>query len=443
MNKNRKRMTEGILNITLEILHLLTGEHYIVVKKISDEDEGWSRNQESVMKPPVPSLINERINEQKVLEITNMVIHLLTGEVHMRCRDVAVYFTMEEWEYIERHKDLYKDVMMADHRNHTSPERSSMRKTSGKTTASIYSQDFPEGNHKVEGLTDIKVEVRAIKEKNYVRCDQQCKGEEIPTDINTLQNPPGLLSPHSFLYKTIVFSLASPWNNGRNKMAERIINLFMEVVYLLTGDDYAVVQRISGECSTSTSRPHLSGGSSRTQIAITDPPPHLLIHERKNKILELTNKIVHLLTGEVPIRCQDVTVYFSMEEWEYIEGHQDLYRDAMMENHQTPSPGLRDLYKDVMMEDHRPLTSPDDCTKLGHPLFPDYEAELKDIPYHTSGEYSITPNIPSHLYSRDLSSDPTTHKETSSDQSQTITQDKGHVLNVENIIKLYVTFPCT
>ncbi|XP_040278924.1 oocyte zinc finger protein XlCOF8.4-like isoform X2 [Bufo bufo] len=142
----------------------------------------------------------------------------------------------------------------------------------------------------------------------------------------------------------MVLCIADPprMNKERNLMAARILDLTLEIIYLITGEDYTVVKKSSGECVT----PHVSGGWSRTPGAITETPPHSLIHEQK--IIELTNRITELLTGEVPIRCQDVAVYFSMEEWEYLEGH-------------------KDLYKDVMMKDHQPLTSPDEFNRRNIP----------------------------------------------------------------------------
>ncbi|XP_073517887.1 oocyte zinc finger protein XlCOF7.2-like [Phyllobates terribilis] len=107
-----------------------------------------------------------------------------------------------------------------------------------------------------------------------------------------------------------------------------------------TGEDYTVVKKTSSErCQDPVSEEW-----GRPLSPISGPPPHPLIHEDINdqKILELTYKMIELLTGEVPVRCQDVAIYFSMEEWEYLEGHKDLYRDIMMDVPQSlTSPGNR------------------------------------------------------------------------------------------------------
>ncbi|XP_072279664.1 uncharacterized protein [Pyxicephalus adspersus] len=121
----------------------------------------------------------------------------------------------------------------------------------------------------------------------------------------------------------------------RNEVTQRILNLTLEILYLLTGEDYIIVKKPGGRTPNSN-RLQVVEGFCRKQNMISVPPSRSLTSEKsEEKILELTNKMIGLLTGEVPIRCQDVTVYFSMEEWEYLEGHKDLYKDVMMEDHQT------------------------------------------------------------------------------------------------------------
>ncbi|XP_077323389.1 uncharacterized protein LOC143957115 [Lithobates pipiens] len=101
-----------------------------------------------------------------------------------------------------------------------------------------------------------------------------------------------------------------------NHVTERILSLTLEIIYLLTGEGCTVVNKAS-ERVTPRSHPRFPERSSKIN---------------SKKILEVTQKIIELLTGEVPLRCQDVTVYFSMEEWEYIEGHKDLYEEVIAEN---------------------------------------------------------------------------------------------------------------
>ncbi|XP_031748947.1 oocyte zinc finger protein XlCOF7.1-like, partial [Xenopus tropicalis] len=78
-------------------------------------------------------------------------------------------------------------------------------------------------------------------------------------------------------------------------------------------------------------------------------PGSVIQKENDKKILELISNIIQLLTGEVAIRCEDVSIYFSLEEWEYIKGNKALYREGIKEEEEEPQQ-LRPLaaceYKD-------------------------------------------------------------------------------------------------
>ncbi|KAM3940127.1 gastrula zinc finger protein XlCGF66.1-like [Leptodactylus fuscus] len=147
MERDRNKMAESLLNLTLEIIYQLTGEDYTVVKKPSSGRcqtlvfDGWRGTLSPFPGPPPHPLIQEEINGQKILELTNKMLELLTGEVPIRCQDVAVYFSMEEWEYLEGHKDLYKEVMMEDQQPLTSAGRSSKRTTPERCPSPLLPQD--------------------------------------------------------------------------------------------------------------------------------------------------------------------------------------------------------------------------------------------------------------------------------------------------------------
>ncbi|KAG9466812.1 hypothetical protein GDO78_016037 [Eleutherodactylus coqui] len=172
MEKDRNKMAESVLHLTLEILFQLTGEDYMVVKVSSDGCRApvcdrWRRPNSPIPGPQPYPMIHEDINVQKILELTKKMTELLTGEVPIRCQDVAVYFSMEEWEYIGGHWDLYKDAMMEDHRPPTSPVPSSKRRPPERCPRPLPPQDHQAGNR------IIKVEVKEEAEEPNIRADQQ------------------------------------------------------------------------------------------------------------------------------------------------------------------------------------------------------------------------------------------------------------------------------
>ncbi|KAM4029940.1 uncharacterized protein ACNLHF_022124 isoform 1-T1 [Anomaloglossus baeobatrachus] len=219
----------------------------------------------------------------------------------------------------------------------------------------------------------------------------------------------------------------------------------------LHNQDYTVVKKTSSErCQAPVSE-----GWGRPLSQITGPPPHPPIHEDINdqKILELTYKMIELLTGEVPIRCQDVTVYFSMEEWEYLEGHKDLYKDVMMEDPQPlTSPGLSSkrttpercprplLPQDCKQEDpdvpEDVLTlvlSSDDCIGSldGNLISSEFKTDDESITHATYEEHAAVPNIPPVLLRKSLSSD-LFKQDQNSDLSQNCKQNKSYRRDLEH-----------
>ncbi|XP_040176942.1 uncharacterized protein LOC120909273 isoform X3 [Rana temporaria] len=126
--------------------------------------------------------------------------------------------------------------------------------------------------------------------------------------------------------QTTVFLHQSQRNRiteDKNNLTKRLLHLAIQLLCLQTEERYVILKKFGP----------LNNRVSRSRSSIMECPPPSLIPENK-KILEATNKIIELLTGEVPIRYQDLTVYFSMEEWEYIEEHEDLFTDVLLENQQ-------------------------------------------------------------------------------------------------------------
>ncbi|XP_018431760.1 PREDICTED: gastrula zinc finger protein XlCGF57.1-like [Nanorana parkeri] len=189
MEEERSHMTERIFNLTLEIIYLLTGESFPLLK---------SGDHLSITVPPCDSLRPERPNMEKILEVTKNIAELLTGEIGNlgNYNDMKEEYKEEDEEYgvmkelSEGHKDLYKNIMMEPPSKRNPPER---------CPRPLYSRDSTQEDlavpHHDQGEDLMKVKAEGDVEETYVRDDQQhteedgmmrtLKEEDTPTEIST------------------------------------------------------------------------------------------------------------------------------------------------------------------------------------------------------------------------------------------------------------------
>ncbi|CAH2321017.1 oocyte zinc finger -like [Pelobates cultripes] len=178
MKKNRNQVAAKILDLTMEIICLLTGEDHIIVKSSDGKDLHSFNTQGPSMLPLTCSKMCGRLNDKKILELTNKIILLLTGEVPIRCEDVAVYFSMEEWEYLEGHSDRCKDITIENRQPHESLEKCEF---GGLQTVSKPDDETPNGGKSPKFNTAGKSQSTSVM---YVLQNSQPCGKGNPTGNN-------------------------------------------------------------------------------------------------------------------------------------------------------------------------------------------------------------------------------------------------------------------
>ncbi|KAM5146329.1 uncharacterized protein ACMZJ9_013546 isoform 2-T4 [Mantella aurantiaca] len=134
--------TEKVISHVLEIIYLMTGEEYMIVKKppmnkcFPQVSEDLCQRRNSLLEIPADSPVHVR--RRKGCDPASWVTYGMPGEeekafldssfqpppggahVQIKCDDVAMYLTVEEWEYLEHHKEEY-DIMIG--KNQPSPDR--------------------------------------------------------------------------------------------------------------------------------------------------------------------------------------------------------------------------------------------------------------------------------------------------------------------------------
>ncbi|XP_072264045.1 tigger transposable element-derived protein 1-like isoform X2 [Pyxicephalus adspersus] len=230
MNKEQSHMTKGILELTLEIIYLLTGEHYKVMKNICSDTITPSNCLQGTILDPSPSCLTAE-GKFKILEVTKKITELLTGEVPVRCQDVTVYFSMEEWEYLEGHKDFYKEVMMEDHQTLTSLDESSNRNPLERCPRPLYSRDSTLEDHEISHHHQnkehkiFKVEVEEQEDMSVLGANQSMEEGEITIKRKQKESTLPFNTRKNFKSEKKLFTMGAKKVSNKPKRSRKLLTI--------------------------------------------------------------------------------------------------------------------------------------------------------------------------------------------------------------------------
>ncbi|XP_066443554.1 gastrula zinc finger protein XlCGF66.1-like isoform X2 [Eleutherodactylus coqui] len=184
MAEERREVTERILRLTLEIIYLLTGEEYTAAKKTSDcgnlsgrDKVSGGRSQDLIPEP------HEGSNRHKILQLTNEIIEVLTGEGE-DLTDVKVEVMEEDDETYARRGEPWKEEGLPPEIGADGPRQIRTSNRSAGLYPSDPEEDKHAAAHQVEGLATCKVEAIQSEAEPHVRLGQQCKEEEAPAAVS-------------------------------------------------------------------------------------------------------------------------------------------------------------------------------------------------------------------------------------------------------------------
>ncbi|XP_073453816.1 uncharacterized protein [Aquarana catesbeiana] len=398
MDDDWSHVTEKILNLTLKIIYLLTGESFPPEK---------FANQVTITVPPPNSMKPERHNMEKILEVTKKMMELLTGEVPIRCQDVTVYFSMEELEYLEGHKDLYKDVMMDNQPPLTSPDGSSNGNPPERCLHPLYSRDSTQEDHTIphhhqsENLRDSKVEVKEeIKEEGDEDGVMEDNNKDVYQDTmvesSSYRNPPERCPRPLYSRNSTQEGHIIPHHHQCENLWD--YNIVVKEEYKVEDEEYGVMEELSGGHKDMLEPPNTRNPPERC------PRPCVESREYREG-----HTIPHHHQGE---DLMNMKVEGEVEET-YVRDHQQYTEEAGMMRTFIEEDTPTEISTGHAME----KPSKDRLT-----LSPGCKMEDEDITGDCGGEKTMSSTMDGGLHSVDGPSNPS-----DSEQPRTHTDEKRHL----------------